>query len=736
MVNRRTQPTDKFEIEDQKAPPSRHLQRIRIVLEAIGLSILYNLLCKIFKLDVEEQKKIVMDRNKGIAAVRSLIHIIPAGVCISLVYLNLINRYLGSELPGQEDQDPEKLAALQFAAKLHELLMLSSLGVVLVTHIRKELTFGDGIPFGALFSGQEFHNISILWSLELWGAVYQKWRKKKKKGFILSLIIVCSVLGLSVGPSSANLMRPRLAYWPAGGTPFWINTAGSTLFPATISNSSSLSHCMLPNDDIACPSSHWQVLNDNIFSNLSYQTGFYKTPDKFNILDSLATRTLAIRSRSNHAKHLWDKMTFATIPFSFVADSICRLATLWTAAVDMTNGNLLYRLETSFAVNAYQPVVIVRCIGNPIVENSKNSILPYKFAVMDSTLSKFNGTLDAIPDLSSSVEYQLSDNDTLASIGSALLPGSLPSLHWLDLPDLLTKTKSSLNAVAVVPKVANFDPSYFCCSIEIPLPNATANGDASTVQQVYGSPPHWLERTRYSSDVPLIYPSADWAEYVSAPIVSNASLNSTVFSSMVSTAAQWDYQSSGMTQYPEISVEIILASLLINGIGRQNYNASILLHGYLQTNPSDNPPWTSKILPKNLNLGPGDNIFDIPLSLQAQSTMLELQVTNYGYAYSYSGATQKAAIIVLLSYTLLVLLHSLLTIWNGWSSNSWGSSSEIAALAINSPNYDGMRNTGAGVHTISVFEKNVQVDVEQGNLQMIFEVTKKSNQVEANIPYG
>jgi len=670
-----------------------------------------------------------MDHHRGIAAVRSLIHIIPAGICIGLVYLNLINLYLGSELPGQEDQDPEKLAGLQFAAKLHELLMLSSLGVILITHIRKELALGDGIPFGALFSGQEFHNISILWSLELWGAVYRKWRRK---GFLLGLIIVCSVLALSVGPSSANLMRPRLAYWLAGGTPFWINAMSSTLFPASISISSSLSHCMLPNDDSSCPSSDWQVLNDNIFSNSSYQSGIYKAPDNFDILDSLASRSLGIRSRSNHPKHLWDKMTLATVPFSFVADSICRLATLWTAAVDVTNGNLLYRLENLFEVNAYQPLVVVRCTSNSIIENST---LSYKFAVMDSTLSNFNGTLNAIPDLSSSVDYQLSDNDTLASIGSALLPGALPSLHWLDLPDLLTKTESSLNAVAVVPKVANFNPSYFCCSIEVSLPNATASSGEFTMQHVYGSPPHWLERTRYSYDVPLLYPSAEWAEYVSAPIVSNASLNSTVFSFMVSTAAQWNYQSSSMTQYPEISIETILASLLINGISRQNYNASILLDGYLQTDPADNPPWMSKILPKNLNLGPGDNVFDIPLSLQAQSTMLEFQVTNYGYAYSSSGATQKAAIIVLLSYTLVVLIHSSSSIWTGWSSNKWGSSSEIAALAINSPAYGGMRNTGAGIHTISVFEKKVQVDVEQGNLKMIFENTRE-NRVKEDTPYG
>ena len=113
------------------------------------------------------------------------------------------------------------MAALQFAAKLHELLMLASIGAATFAYIRKEMAIGEGVTLGTVFAGQQFSSINNLWSMEFWSAVFdarkpplgckkQRWYKITPKWRMVWLITLATILGVSVGPSGAVLMRPRL----------------------------------------------------------------------------------------------------------------------------------------------------------------------------------------------------------------------------------------------------------------------------------------------------------------------------------------------------------------------------------------------------------------------------------------------------------------------------------------------------------------------------------------------
>ena len=178
-----------------------------------------------------------------------------------LVVFNCQQYYIGGELAGVNNQDTEKLAALQFAAKLQQLLMMASLGIIIFTYIRQELVFGVGIPFGALFVGFQIDSINLLLSPEFLGGMYHKWKANRmRKAILISTIIVCILLGVSVGPSSAVLMRPRLDYWPAGGTSFWINVTSDSLSPSIIAGSPALEHCAIDTGDAACLYGDWQVI--------------------------------------------------------------------------------------------------------------------------------------------------------------------------------------------------------------------------------------------------------------------------------------------------------------------------------------------------------------------------------------------------------------------------------------------------------------------------------------------
>ncbi|KAF2178150.1 hypothetical protein K469DRAFT_339972 [Zopfia rhizophila CBS 207.26] len=161
-------------------------------------------------LPITENKKIRMKKDRALATLRCVVHFVPLSTALALLVLHGPSHYIGGELSGATGQHSQKLAALLFAAKLHELFLLAPLGALLITHIRKELVFGNGVPFGTVFSGERFRDLAFLWSPELWGTVYHEWEKKRKKWFIVSHLVVCTILGVLVGLLTGVLIRPRL----------------------------------------------------------------------------------------------------------------------------------------------------------------------------------------------------------------------------------------------------------------------------------------------------------------------------------------------------------------------------------------------------------------------------------------------------------------------------------------------------------------------------------------------
>ena len=49
---------------------------------------------------------------------------------------------------------------------------------------------------------------------------------------MIVVISVAIILAAGVGPSSAILLIPRLAFWPAGSTDIWLNVTSQELWPS------------------------------------------------------------------------------------------------------------------------------------------------------------------------------------------------------------------------------------------------------------------------------------------------------------------------------------------------------------------------------------------------------------------------------------------------------------------------------------------------------------------------
>ena len=196
------------------------------VLRALGLGLLSSFK-PVFQRDKQahrERTKIAIRKNRSIALLRSLIHILPVGISLWLISLNWTTYYVGSFIYDQ--------IYYQVGAKAIEILIQASLAASIMAYVRYELVLGKGLPFGALFSGLQINQIGYLWSMEFWGSVGSPSFALRRRIMMLVLILVVFILAAAAGPSSAILLIPRRDYWPAGSTHIWINGSISDIWPS------------------------------------------------------------------------------------------------------------------------------------------------------------------------------------------------------------------------------------------------------------------------------------------------------------------------------------------------------------------------------------------------------------------------------------------------------------------------------------------------------------------------
>ncbi|KAF2667742.1 hypothetical protein BT63DRAFT_299656 [Microthyrium microscopicum] len=693
---------------------SRGQRYTSAVFESIGLAIVYNIIAKICKWQIKEEKKLVIGTSWKHRLVRCIFYLVPVFACIVLLAFNLGNYYIGGELSGAEGEDPQKLAALQFAAKLHELLMIASLVSILVTIIRLELTVKDGgLPFGAIFSPQQIQSIDILWSPEFWGTIkYSKKAEKprRKVNSIIFCIIIFALLGLSVGPSSAILMRPRLQDWRAGGTPFWIRGTESLLFPSVISDSENLTGCITAGYHASCPSEAWETINQNLVSFWPRMLNDAMVPETVRVESLQSTRDLRSSTRSNNNTIFRNAYTVATVPVSFIADTLTELAKGWYLASLNSTSHLKFFLDVTHSVNAPQPMVVARCTRIPVASNQTTIAFPVLGSISLAGGTQPDAALGVLNRNVSDTSNGLAHNVTNFIQQALASPAPKPNLYWIDDPKLLQAADATLAIAAFIPAAGSISDSLYCCSMDSRFINATVYTLRTAIKVAQST--EYTGAGTIGTNLPKVYPSAAWSKYLN-PIISGT--NASIFETMAATAGLWSNESlpQEFLENTEPALEQMLAALLANGIGRLNYNFS------LAGNQAND--FGRQLLSKNGGIDFGGNAFVVTAAEQAQATKFQLEATVNGYAYATDGATQKAAITVLFLYSSTVIAYVIyLLCTKSPTTPSWGKPAEIAALAVNSDRADELRNTGAGISTVSVFENKVSIIAQGNHLQMVF----------------
>jgi hypothetical protein len=666
-------------------------------------------------------------------------------MAVALLSLNLADRYEGGELRGASGQDDQKLGALQFAAKLHEILMLASLGEIIFSYIRRELVFGDGVPFGAVSAGLKIDKMSFLYSPELWGVLRAKWGKKWNRWILSLILIISTLLGISVGPSTANLMRPRLSDWAAGGTTFWVNATSSTLSPRIVDTSQSLAHCWEDTGDQACPHGDWEAIERSYHAYWPQLQPQGSMPEFMHSPSPLSVREMVLRHRSTGRRQynnittqsIWQSpFTMVTVQHSVIADALAEVGRLWAVAAANSGKrrDFRYRKNALYTATAPQPITQSRC-EEYVVPNSAVNVASLRFPVMPNTAC--NGTTGSC--WLKPVDSLVYDNASLIDqVNDALLPDQAPTLIWIAPFNGSEALRNSINVVVTFPTTTTGGPVYYCCNIYSAIGNASITASRNLPKLVTGLPPGVLDIPIYddrAKDWVKIEITPAWARLLNPKV---AWQNATIFSRMASSAGMWNTRFvSHRYNFPFI-VESILATMVTNGLARSTYNSTIsgTLKGALPGDPWAGRLWRDLMLPDR-GFGGGRPIYDLSESETATSTMFTMSATVYGYAWSRRGSDQKAFLAIIFVYTLLAFAHVSYLLLTGWTSTSWNTAPEIITLAMNSSPTEHLRNTGAGIDTVKPFQQNVKIRCRDKRLQYVFgDTSEGSDNIRPNLPYA
>ena len=674
-----------------------------------------------------EGRKVAIYRDRKTAAIAALIHLPPVAGSLAIIALNLRGYYIGGELAGPSGQDVEKLAGLQFAAKIHELLINASLAALLFSYVQYQIALGGGLPYGAVFAGLQFKDLSFLWSSEYWGAARARFSNPRQKWFLLLSIAAVTLLGLTVGPSSANILKPRLDWWEAGGTNFWMNGTRDDLFPLHYTGALVPPSCAVDTGDASCPSGDWGTLAQNY---LSYWTHLRSddlhdaVPEIVSLSGIRSLRSMIVKGRSPNELYR-QVFTWASVPFSALGDAVAEVGKFWTiAALYVGYGwRFKYRLDARYSVDATQPVVHVRCAQSNWLMNSTTTpnpeFSPSFYNLADIQAFAKQGEFPAVP-------YK---NESLMPAVIAALNGSNPTVSWIDLPGDQFGNASAGIVVTIPPQ--SEEPAVLnLCTVDASLGPSTVQSTRDQMRVVTGDFEITPEGSTDSS-WPKILVDSSWANYL---FPTNPNSNHTVFLDLLVAAGLWESASPSEFGVENVGyiLEVLFATSIVNGLTRVKYNTT--LAGVLRT---ENDTWQNEMMPVGKHVGYGGNAFELGGQSPDSVTQFTAKVTADGYAYNIDGWTTSLSIMVHLIYCVLALGHTGYLLWSGISSGSWDTISELTTLAVNSKPTGLLKNTGAGIDTLTVFKENVQVMTNGEHLEFVFgEPDPDMEKVQENVAYS
>jgi hypothetical protein len=697
------------------------------LFRSLGLESLYILVRKFLGHSPIEKQKVVIRHDLGSAVYLSLLHIIPVSVSITFIYLAWNGYYIGKELSGKTSQDGLKLLGLQFAAKILELLAMSSLSIIMFALLREYLIL-DALPFGALGIGFNFSKIQVLWSKEFVATCTANFSSPKKRFLLITAIVVFAIIGATVGPATATAAQPVLQNWPAGGTEFWLNTTSYGLYLTQL-------EAVSP-EDIPCTTSQTSgcfpyspaQLGDGMLgswpvANPPSDGGFLakEMPEKVILSGRSASIQMATRFRGPLLYQ--PDITAVTAPLTSIADALSHLQRYWFMANTSRCARGLvgfcFYNDIVYSVDSAQPVSYVKCIANDLT-----SVLVFP-------------KISQGPDRYTGVEYNDTDIRSESWFNITTGNGSYPGIDWVKLPES-EFGHTSMGAIIALPVERDgvISAQVLGCSIDARWANVTLTTSFINGPRVItGLPNDWFIGAQYKvgRNGSLVWPrvntSLAWAEEINTQ---TAGLSMSQFRYLCNSVGRLGNISK--IGNPVEAVEAILAMMFTSGLSRTN--SMVAIRGSLKGRDiPGSEDMMNEMLPKKAVYGAGGKALNYSYTTGDLSTRFVMRTTVNGYGYGKTTSTILST-IVLFVYSFIALSYVAFNIlFSRRTSSSWETISELVALALNSQPSSAMNSTGAGIDTIATHKKNVKVGVNQGRLGIVFDDEDDLKLVEPNQPY-
>lgn len=695
-----------------------------------------------------------------------MLHFLPVSINFALLGL-----YTNRVLWAPPWPTTNVLNALQFAAKVHETLMVVSLANILLHHVKYRL-LSSTLPLGLATSPFRLLDLSYLWSQEFSAAWWGQRGMSISDVVSIFVHVFLFVLAAILGPASAISMLPRLREWKIAteiaDAPFYSTTLQvyigaelSDIYPSRITGSLAPEACDYNNfsqpQTNGCPRYGLEdILQAPLPRNINYGDSQWASWSHDNITvqtntysdaapRTISTSFMLLSGLNQTAQSIVDVTTAADVVLHFATRLVYYyyVKTWWQ--LGGSNSGLVERAATiTFKLYPVQPQV-------------KRSRSSWK----QPNVSSFCSQQRHIPKLSGPTSFQFfeslfpteTDSDilnytTAVTLDSALLPTTSENaeMDFVSISNLVTRPSFTPSAAFIytyqsnvtlcLVKAAWIDSALSIAQNWALTPgSALAWGWVSPYDFPISQNPGWFNVTNRPGS---IYLDLDWLKALDYGTASKDTSDNRFFKRFAQKCLDGSTTNGRFPDQdgPELKVLCMAYGLSIGiteGLSKVTDHFNVHALGSVEDyegkhyGPSMTlSPWTRV----ETNHDVGRPVSDIllyanwtpsklsPSEIRNTSTRLDFEITEEVYGYGFNDVTIIMAFVVLFIYVATVFFHIIITCFGtSWSSRAWKSLGEYFVLAMQSPAPTSvLDNTGGGVKKPSTWKSRVSVqELQSGN---------------------
>lgn len=673
-----------------------------------------------------------------------VVHFLPVSIIFALLGLYAQNVVWTPPWP-----TTNVLNAFQFAAKVHESLMIASLVDILLHNTRyRLLSLADdassGVPLGLVTSPFRLLDITYLWSWDFSTVcLHLNGRRRLLDATTIFTHIFLFVLAAILGPSSAVVMLPRLGQWELAHTvvdaPFfnthlfhqvYIGAALTDVFPQRITRdfipqSCDYSNLSLPQSN-ACPrlglidivqGIHPPEYNEKLLSRRSYEwpddepdmyCPGYNITVQAKLQESLYTERIMLVTDSFWPLGARDTDSFqigvdATTPTDVIADLIKLMLDDYMSYWTLMLPGVRYYID--FLSTGTWPVEFKAYASEP---GSRDATTTWQQPYVSTTCSRKGRDTSVLGPVSFDFDQSDGLEQYTVSVDADYFSTQIKKtgMGFLDISNLsITPNFTPSASFAFVSQTyetlclvkANWIDFDFVGPSDALSWTWQAN---SNIEPGHATSQNWFNITNGGGNIQLDMQWLDFLDHgTGKPLNSNDSFFEKVREICLGSSPMTINEPNEQGRNPDtLCMASGLALGITEGLSKTPWRFEVYaLRSTEDTTHGD--PASPMILSQLTSLqenGSEQPVMAIPgnwsisnstpSQILSTSTRLDFVVDQRLYGYGFRGVTITLAFVVLFLYVATVLTHVLvLIIGPSWQSNAWNSLGELFILALRSP---------------------------------------------------